>query len=53
LLKALKEAKQNWSGPVCAELAALAEEIHGYIGWPAKQKKLARQELIAAIRAKA
>jgi CRISPR-associated protein Csm5 len=53
LLEVLKEAEQNWSGSVCAELADLAEEIHGYIGWPAKQKKQARQELIAAIRAKA
>jgi CRISPR-associated protein Csm5 len=53
LLEVLKEAEQNWSGPVCTELADLAEEIHGYIGWPAKQKKQARQELIAAIRAKA
>jgi CRISPR-associated protein Csm5 len=52
LLEVLKEAEQNWSGPVCTELAALAEEIHGFIGWPAKQKRQARQALIAAIRAK-
>ena len=53
LLEVLKAADQHWSGPVCAELAELAEEIHGYIGWPAKQKKQARKDLIAAIRAKA
>jgi len=53
LLEVLKEAEQNWAGPVCAELADLAEEIHGFIGWPAKQKKQARKDLIAAIRAKA
>jgi hypothetical protein len=38
---------------IATTLADLAEQIHGYIGWPAKQKKQARQELIAAIRAKA
>ena len=53
LLEVLKAAEQQWSGPVCAELADLAEEIHGFIGWPAKKKKEARQALIAAIRAKA
>ena len=53
LLEVLKAAEQQWTGPDCAELADLAEEIHGYIGWPAKQKKQARQALIAAIRDKA
>ncbi|MEA1051763.1 RAMP superfamily CRISPR-associated protein [Lamprobacter modestohalophilus] len=53
LLEVLKVAEQQWSGPVCSELADLAEEIHGFIGWPAKQKKQARKDLIAAIRAKA
>jgi len=37
----------------CTHLADLAEAIHGDIGWPAKQKKQARQALMAAIRAKA
>ncbi len=53
LLDVLKVAEQQWTGPECAELADLAEEIHGYIDWPAKKKKEARQALIAAIRAKA
>lgn len=53
LLVTLKEAEQQWSGSVCAELANLAEEIHGYIGWPAKKKKDARKQLIAVVRAKA
>jgi len=53
LLEVLKAAEQQWTGPECADLADLAEAIHGYIGWPAKAKKQARQALIAAIRAKA
>jgi len=52
LLEVLKAAEQQWSGPVCAELADLAEEIHGFIGWPAKNKKQVRKDLIAAVRAK-
>ena len=43
----LKEAEQAWSGTDCADLADLAEEIHGYIGWPASKKKQARKNLIA------
>lgn len=43
----------NRTGPVCTELAELAEEIHSFIGWPAKQKKQARKDQIAAVRAKA
>jgi len=53
LATVLKQAKQAWSGPDCAELADLAEEIHGFIGWPASKKKQARKEQITAIRAKA
>ncbi|ESQ16568.1 MAG: hypothetical protein N838_26015, partial [Thiohalocapsa sp. PB-PSB1] len=53
LVMVLKEAEQAWSGTDCADLADLAEEIHGYIGWPASKKKQARKNLIAAIRAKA
>ncbi|MBK1704367.1 RAMP superfamily CRISPR-associated protein [Halochromatium glycolicum] len=53
LVALLAEAEQNWSGPVCGELADLAEAIYAFIGWPAKKKKQARKEQIAAIRAKA
>jgi len=53
LVALLAEAEQDWSGPVCDELADLAEAIYAFIGWPAKKKKQARKEQIAAIRAKA
>jgi len=49
----LAEAEQDWSGPVCAELADLAEAIYAFIGWPAKKKGQARKEQVAALRAKA
>jgi len=48
----LKEAEQNWQGDVCIQLADLAEEIHGYIGWPSSKKKQVRREQIEAIRGK-
>lgn len=48
----LKEAEQNWQGDGCTQLADLAEEIHGYIGWPSSKKKQARREQIEAIRGK-
>ncbi|NBC47168.1 MAG: CRISPR-associated protein Csm5 [Gammaproteobacteria bacterium] len=53
LVAVLSEAEQEWSGPACGELADLAEAIYAFIGWPAKKKKQARKEQIAAIRAKA
>jgi hypothetical protein len=53
LASLLAEAEQDWSGSVCAELVDLAEEIYGFIGWPAKKKKQARKNQIDAIRSKA
>ncbi|MGB5736809.1 MAG: hypothetical protein WBM40_20450, partial [Thiohalocapsa sp.] len=53
LATVLKQAEQAWSGPDCAEQVDLAEEIHGFIGWPASKKKQARKDQIAANRAKA
>lgn len=53
LAKLLAEAETSWSGPVCAQLADLAESVYGFIGWPAKKKKQARKEQIAALRIKA
>ena len=49
----LKEAEQGWTGPVCTELADLAEAIHAFIGWPAAKKKQARKAQIATLRARA
>lgn len=51
LVQLLKTADEQWTGAERAELADLAEEIHGFIGWPARQKKQARKEIIARLRA--
>ncbi|MEA3275566.1 MAG: CRISPR-associated protein Csm5, partial [Pseudomonadota bacterium] len=53
LVALLKEAEQSWSGPVCAELADVADEVSRFIGWPKKQKKQERKRLIEAVRGKA
>ncbi|NEX22442.1 CRISPR-associated protein Csm5 [Thiorhodococcus mannitoliphagus] len=52
LAEALKEAEAGWQGQDCVELADLALEIYGFIGWPASKKKRERQELVNRIRAK-
>jgi CRISPR-associated protein Csm5 len=53
LMQALKEAQTDWSGPLCAKLADLAEEVYGFIGWPASKKKQERKALIQSIRERA
>lgn len=53
LMSAFKQAQTDWGGPVCAQLADLAEEVYGFIGWPASKKKQERKALIQAIRERA
>lgn len=53
LVALLKEANENWPAAESRELADLAEEIYGFIGWPASKKKKERQEQIVALRSKA
>ena len=53
LTQALNQAQTDWSGPVCAQLADLAEEVYAFIGWPASKKKQERKALIQAIRERA
>jgi len=50
LVKLLKTAAQTWPQPERSELADLAEQIYGYLGWPAAKKKRERQEQIQALR---
>jgi len=50
LVKLLKTAAQTWPQPERSELADLAEQIYGYLGWPAGKKKRERQEQIQALR---
>ncbi len=50
LMQALKQAESAWSGPVCRQLADLADEVYGFIGWPASKKKQERKALIQAVR---
>lgn len=38
-LALLADAEQDSSGPLCDELADLAEAIYAFIGWPTKKKK--------------
>jgi CRISPR-associated protein Csm5 len=39
----LKEAADSsWPAADCVALADLAEEVYGYIGWPASKKKRER-----------
>ena len=52
LVVLLKEAAESWPAEDCVALADLAEEIYGYIGWPAGKKKSARKEQIQALRQK-
>jgi CRISPR-associated protein Csm5 len=52
LVALLKEAESDWQGPLCAELADIAQEIYAFIGWPASKKKQQRQAQIAAVRTK-
>ena len=49
-MQALKQAQTDWNGPVCIQLAGLAEEVYGFIGWPASKKKQERKALIQAVR---
>lgn len=51
LVELLKVAQSGWSGPDCAALADLADEIYRFIPCPAK-KKQERQALIQALRLK-
>jgi CRISPR-associated protein Csm5 len=53
LTLALKQAQAEWRGPVCQELADLAEAVYGFIGWPASKKKQERKALIQAVRDRA
>lgn len=53
LMSAFKQAQTDWGGHVCAQLAELAEEVYGFIGWPASKKKQERKALIQAIRERA
>jgi CRISPR-associated protein Csm5 len=53
LMQALKQAQTDWSGPVCAHLADLAEAVYGFIGWPASKKKQERKALIQSVRERA
>lgn len=53
LMQALKQARTDWRGPVCAALADLAEEVYGFIGWPASKKKQERKALIQSVRERA
>ncbi|MBP8282765.1 MAG: CRISPR-associated protein Csm5 [Chromatiaceae bacterium] len=50
LTLALKDAQAAWRGPVCQELADLAEAVYGFIGWPASKKKQERKALIQSVR---
>lgn len=50
LALALKDAQAAWRGPVCQELADLAEAVYGFIGWPASKKKQERKALIQSVR---
>ncbi|MBB1125595.1 RAMP superfamily CRISPR-associated protein [Thiospirillum jenense] len=52
LVELLKMAQDSWPAADCAALAALAEEIYAFVGWPSKQKKAARQAQIQALRGK-
>jgi CRISPR-associated protein Csm5 len=52
LVASLKEAAQNWPAAESRELADLAEEIYGFIGWPASKKKRERQAQIGDLRSK-
>jgi hypothetical protein len=52
LVVSLKEAAQNWPAAESRELADLAEEIYGFIGWPASKKKRERQAQIGDLRSK-
>lgn len=50
LVAVLKEAADAWPPEDCEALADLAEEIYGFIGWPASKKKRERQAQIQALR---
>lgn len=52
LVELLKEAESNWQGQDCIDLADLAHEIYGFIGWPASKKKQERRDQIDRIRSK-
>lgn len=53
LTQAMKEAQAAWKGPVCVQLADLAEEVYGYVGWGNGDRKRERKALIQAIRERA
>ncbi|MBN2885884.1 MAG: hypothetical protein JXM75_04150 [Chromatiaceae bacterium] len=42
----------SWQAEDSVALADLAEEIYGYIGWPASKKKRERQAQIQVLRQK-
>jgi CRISPR-associated protein Csm5 len=53
LIELLKKAQDEWEGLICVELADLAEEIYGFLGWPGnKKKKQERRALVRALRDK-
>lgn len=52
LVDLLKEAESSWQGQDCIDLADLALEIYGFIGWPASKKKQDRQAQINRVRAR-
>lgn len=53
LMSALKQAQTDWRGPVCGELADLADGVYGYLGLPAGKKKQERKALIQSVRERA
>lgn len=53
LVRALKDAAEGWNGPACEQLADLAEDAFGFIGWPKGRKKKERKALIETVRGRA
>lgn len=52
LVSLLKEAQEDWPAAECQQLAGLAEEIYGFIGWPSGKKKQERRAQIESLRNK-
>lgn len=50
LVSLLKDAHASWPAAECLALAALAEEIYAFTGWPSGQKKRDRKQQIQALR---
>ena len=50
LVSLLKDAHASWPAAECLALAALAEEIYAFVGWPSSKKKAERKQQIQALR---